>query len=71
METHKKLIKPTPLLLIKPNPGNLEKPDQSTPPLLIKPRPGNPEKPDQTHTSIPDQEIPSPTKTQNNPIKPT
>ena len=29
METHKKLIKATPLLSIKPNPKNPEKPDQT------------------------------------------
>ena len=59
METHKKLIKPTPLLSIKPKPRNPEKPDQTHITLANQARKTqpyeNPKKPDQTHSTIVDQ----------------
>ena len=55
METHKKLIKLTPLLSIKPTPKTQKNPTKPKPPLLIKPSPENLERPNQTQTTIANQ----------------
>ena len=55
METHKKLIKPTPLLSIKPNLENPKKPDQTHTTIADQTQPQKPKKPDQTHTIIANQ----------------